>query len=149
MEYLIITALWISYCIQQGFNDARHFAHGGGHFIKKQSEKYGYNIHASLLIGRTIVFFSFIVLSFLFKEGGNVGKVVPLGVGLLALFPFFHEGAYYSTRKKMDNPYGNMSHLALWFNYSSPTSTAKLNYPAWVRAVVLFGGIFALLTLIK
>ena len=149
MEYLIITALWVLFCLQQGWNDARHFAHSGGHYIKQQSYKYGYNIHSSLLLGRIIVFISFLILTFL--KGGNLGfgEVVPLGIGLMALFPFFHEGSYYSSRKRMDNPYGNMSHLELWFNYSSPTSTAKINYPGWVRAVVLFGGIFALLTLIK
>ena len=151
MELTIIT-IWILFCLQQGWNDARHFAHGGGHYIKQQSNKHSYNIHSSLLLGRGLVYIGFILLYFLFlKQGGssNFQKVAFLGVGLIALFPFFHEGMYYTTRKRMDNPYGNMSHLSLWFNYSSPTTTAKLNYPGWVRAVALFGGIFAILTLIK
>lgn len=150
MEYLVIIGLWVLYCIQQGFNDARHFAHGTGHYIKQQSDLHGYNIHSSLFLGRLIVFSSLLVFILFFNEGGNILRVVPLGIGLAALFPFFHEGTYYSTRKAMDSPndYPN-SHLALWVGYSSKSTTAKINFRGWMRVVAMIIGIFCIILFFK
>lgn len=142
---ITIVIFWVLFCLQQGWNDARHFANGTAHYIKTNSN---YNIHTSLLIGRAIVFLLSLFTLFLFL--GNWVLIVKVGAGLTLLFPFFHEGVYYSSRKKIDNPNEYPStHFELWFSYSSPTSTAKINFPGWSRAVALIVGTFILLTTIQ
>ena len=131
---LAIIIFWVLYCILQGWNDARIFAHGTGHYMKQNQP---YNIHTSFWINRLLVGLFTLLVYLLWAKNGVDFTFTTLALAIGLVFPFLHEGAYYSSRKKIDNPndYPD-THFALWFSYSSPTSTAKINFPGFSGIII-------------
>ena len=132
----LITLPWILFCIYEGWNDARIFAHGTGHYIKQNVP---YNIHVNLWVGRALIFGFFIGCLFLLSV--DFFMVLKVGVGITFLFPFFHEMTYYVSRKLIDNPAEYPDKWVELLTYSSTSTTAKTNFPFWLRLLMLIVGL--------
>lgn len=131
---LFLSLIWVIFCNIEGIRDAFTFQKGIGHFMKEN----GIDIHSVLFLYRAVIFSILFIISFFLP-------VSPFSVLLLSLaFPFFHEGAYYLSRKLIDNPDGYPKKLyAVWF-YKSKTSTSRLNFPGWVRLLFFISSIITI-----
>lgn len=130
---ILIYLAWLSFSTAQGIREAWFF-----HY-KYDSGYTKYDPHAIFTWSRI----SAILLSascFMYYNWWIYGLLV---ISLILLFPFWHEGAYYYKRNKLDNcyPYG-------WFTNNN-TSTAKLSIQkGWLRTVLAFGSLLILAFLI-
>jgi hypothetical protein len=111
---IVICLYWVSV----GFVDAILWSTKGANATK-------YNEHIVLLFGR-VLFLLAACMTF------NWWTIL---AGIL-LFPFFHNGAYYAGRKKIDNSYPNG-----WWSQPSTGSTAKINYSLKSRVLLAVAGL--------
>jgi hypothetical protein len=132
MTHLLFLSL-IAYAVGEGMLWGGVFAHNAGQYIKDHNPL---NIHLFVLPLRFFVFIS-LLLAAPHCGGGFFPATLSLFAGLLT-FPFFHNGTYYETRR-MQEP-DALNHYRFW--HTSKTTTAKLNFPFWLRAFFMLVGFF-------
>ena len=110
----------------EGVMNAGVFAHGGA------NTEYPYNIHVFFLLPRIAV--GILISAHYLSLGTSIVALVGVIVGLGLLFPFFHDGAYYQTRRYLDNRDYH------WFA-KSKTTTAKISLGAVDRTALAAIGI--------
>lgn len=109
---LIVNIIWIFYSMLEGLREGFFW------FFRVFSRKRcDFEIHPIFMIQRGIVIS--IISAFLFNYFGIQSLLYMLS--FMLVFSFFHNGAYYLTRHKLDNA----SYLLGWKDQST-TSTAKL-----------------------
>lgn len=124
--------LWIAFCVAEGMAHAAVFAHGNTRHPE------GYQVHYFLLPIRG--------LGLLGISLNLIGILNPLqfGIWILAALlqhSFWHNGAYYQSRRHIDSPQFN------FFSHSK-NSTASCRYTAITRSLMAAGGLFLLFTFI-
>ena len=131
MIYIIITILlWPIYCILEGFREGKYF-----HFRNFSGEKehQRYDIHTYFAFQRGVV----MVLCSIRYEW-YVG--IPLFFAMSSIFPFFHDGQYYSTRNNIDKKV----YPKRWRAFGD--GSAKMDF-SWAQRVWLLIAGIGLLTL--
>lgn len=112
MNLIIAYLLWVAYAIYEGGREALYFSFKMKASLTQQ-QTYKHNEHIMFTIQRSFV----VALTCMacYVNWLECGFVI---FSLAMCFPFFHDGMYYVTRKKLDNIY-----LKGWFDQST-TSTA-------------------------
>lgn len=132
-EMIVFAPLFVLYSILAGITE-------GILFSLKGSFAFKWNIHAVFVSSR-IVF----ALIFMLPNNDTVTeKAVTVAFWLLC-HSFFHDGAYFETRRRIDVPFYR------WYYNKSNTSTAHWEIPFLLRSGMAFVGIigFAFYMLMK
>jgi len=131
MELLIIYPIWIVFALICGLTEAYYFSA----VYNKRIKKFKY-IHELLtgirgIIAATLLYFTL----------GITWKALLIGIALMAMFSWFHNGVYYTVRDILDCVYE-------WrWTAHSETSTAMLDFDYNQRSWLLWFSF--LLTLIS
>lgn len=125
MQLIASYLIWILYSVFEGKREAFYFSYKVRSAIDHKVDE-----HAMFTIQRMFVAILICLVCF----NGWLDCILLL-FSLMMCFPFFHDGSYYLTRKKLDGIYPKG-----WFDQST-TSTAitdklKLFYPA-TRTITL------------
>lgn len=115
---------WTLFSIGIGVTEGAFFAHGGS------LTRWPYNIHSWLLIPRILVgaFILWDAIPFL-TFWGSISMIL----GMMGIFPFWHDGALYQTRHYLDFPPYN-------FFSESDTTTANFSLNFIWRLIFFIGG---------
>lgn len=127
MIYLYL--LFCIYAIVEGVIEAILYG-------KKGAETFSWNEHIVYVFARIMVLFSILFASRL-THLSNLDCLIYASVCMLS-FPFFHDGSYYETARKINRP-----EYRFWSN--SQTSTAKIEITWFVRVNMLLVSIISLL----
>jgi len=109
--------IFIVFALFEGWREAAKDAHGGS------NTNYPYNVHLYYLPIRVLV--SIVCVSFNFL---SIKSALLLLLSYALVFPFWHDGAYYVTRKALE-PHNPLLMDYHWFGESS-TTTAKISLSA-------------------
>lgn len=114
---IILLISWIAYAILDGMNDG-YFYHYRNTSIKMKHE----NIHwvyfcKRFIIGALIIWIHSLYFSFL--------NTSIFGLSLILLFSFFHNGIYYTIRKKLSDK--NLYPKGFWSSSTSSEALLELN----------------------
>ena len=123
----IINLIWIAYSLLEGFREGFYF-----YFKTNSSIENNYVIHPAFTIQRGLTLL--IIGGFLFFI---INWWSILIVTTLAMtFTYFHDGAYYLTRHKLNN-----NDYPKGWKDESTTSTAKINMNYKVRTILMVVGL--------
>lgn len=132
---IIILICWILYSCIEGTQDGYFY-----HYRNTTTELKNENIHWNYFLGRGFILSLISITHFLLYESYlSAGLYV---TGLALLFSFFHNGAYYQTRKKLSD--GKFYALGWMSNSTSSQATLELKWKARVWLAVI--GALAILT---
>jgi len=123
---VISVVSWLAFSLSIGVFEGVFFAYGIAHQIQ---ERMPFNKHIPLTGLRIVV--GLICLAPIWKVGFGWLVLVAISYGLM--FPFLHNGSYYTTRRIIDMP------LYHWFT-SKNQSDAKINLGAWKRTIAFISG---------
>ena len=131
MIYFICLLLWIIYSSLFGYTDAWYWYSAN---VAKYSIKFFQfkDLHPYFFIKRAIVGSTF---AFIMSEGKLLQWFLTM-ICLGLIFPFFHNGFYYSTRHKIDS-----TKYELGFRDMSTTSIANINFTFFWRTFCLITGL--------
>ena len=131
MELLIIYSIWVLFSLLSGLGEAYYFSA----VYNKRIKKFKY-IHKLLTVIRGIV-----ATALLYFTIGIAWKALLIGIALMAMFSWFHNGVYYTVRDMLDRVYE-------WrWRAHSTTSTAMFDFDYGQRCFLIWFSF--LLTLIS
>lgn len=118
---------FILFAILEGEREAARDSHGGSQV------RYPFNIHGHYVSVRALVSFLCILIT------QSPSKLwVPLLVSHILIFPFFHDGMYYTTRKIIEPRHPDLKKYH-WFG-KSDTTTAKFSFGPIARTIFMLLG---------
>jgi len=123
------------FACSDGFEEAKVFEYKGIDI------KWHTSIHGFFTVQRVVVWSSLASVMCIFKLNGSLPMLAAISLfalGCVAIFPFFHDGMYYTTRKFLDLPNLN------WFSQSKSTN-AKFSFGGKVRTVFAIIGFAVIL----
>lgn len=123
----IIILLWILFAMLSGYSEAGYWYYKYKTPVKRQIVQYEHQVWTMM---RSIVM---ILIAILFVHVLEYGIYTIFRViSLIAVFPLFHDGMYYTIRNSYDNSYP-MEWMA-----TSKTSTAKFTLDFRTRLILAF-----------
>lgn len=132
MTNIICILAWMAYAVLEGHREAWYYYYRVNvplSFFKEE------NLHTLFTLQRTIVWMLIAILSMSWS----------IAVGLILIFPFWHDNQYYTQRNNIDSS----TYPKRWRD-SSTTSTAKIELNFKTRTVLFVIGIaFLTYTFIK
>jgi len=118
---ILYTIVWILYSIVEGVREAYYF----DNFPRPTK----FNIHIIFMLQRILVLM-YAVDVFHWT----------IGIVYACFFPFFHDGAYYFTRHMLNK---GVYAKGFW-DQPSKSSTALMDFPTWMRILLLGCGVIIL-----
>jgi len=133
MEHLILFFFyiaWLLFSLLEGARDAASFSHG--------NTSHPFNIHKFYLPVRGL-FFVCILMTVNILGGFSFFGLALDFLGHMLTFSFFHNGAYYETRRRLEPDNEKLSDYN--WKHQSTTTTAKLSFNFQYRSLMLIAGI--------
>lgn len=129
---ITLTLLLFSlFSVFEGVREAQYF-----HFRWKHPMEYVKDEHLPFTLLRSIVAIYATVIPILLAKWYAVFTIICFA----SVFPFFHDGAYYWTRHKLDKTVYNKK----WMDQTT-SSSAKISLSPWIRlGLMIFGYVIAI-----